>query len=629
MSNTIDPNGSAARAHRLLRLRRLYGKICLALLVVVVAIAVVLRTEEVVQPAPVKAQTIPSNASTAAGCPVPATTFSSWFQSGTPAVNGIVNPADSLAFSPTSLCTFYQWSEQMFLWLLSPAPSTYGGGAHIFDSPTFYDVSPLNASNQRTLTKHVSGIFPIVGVRVPIPGPHGLPVILTTSHQLVEVAPAKLSPSGKPLILNSAGKEVEIESATITAGRVVFKGAAGKIIVSPKPILSPELLKPVPAPKAVSTMAPNAREKFIAKPAAPQVKTIQVAQRFVINGRLIFINPLGFLVTPVDPEEGQATGDALLSQANSLVYYTVVVNDVYAYFLTGNKTGGILPAASDFPNTSAGLTAVTNYASTKGVTFPDPNALTVEVKMSWVDASTLPSSANYITVAATVPNYDTSNPSQWVPSGTKNITLALVGVHFVATVLGHPEMIWATFEHFGNTPSAAYTYTATSGNQTIAQNSTGTWLFCTTNCPVTSTFNSSHAQLSGNDIVGVPASAPITASNTLRSNPWGLPGTAAGSVGSNTQIVSINSSVLSQLLSGDMRKNYFFLGATWTAGGAPPSTGLQVGTNVLANSTMETYVQGVTNCFSCHNDLGQANGMLGISAGSGLSHIYEPIQPLP
>ena len=35
-----------------------------------------------------------------------------------------------------------------------------------------------------------------------------------------------------------------------------------------------------------------------------------------------------------------------------LVYYTIVVNDVYAYFLTGNKTGGITPAASDFPTTA-------------------------------------------------------------------------------------------------------------------------------------------------------------------------------------------------------------------------------------------------------------------------------------
>jgi hypothetical protein len=610
-------------SHKYRSSRRIY-LVGLVLLIVGAALGM---TVLLVQPLPVSAQTIPTNAS--GGCPVSASTFNGWFQSGTPSVNGIVNPANSLTFTGSSLCAFYQWSEQMFLWLLSPAPSSYGGGAHIFDSPTFFDVSPLNASDQRTMTKHVSGVFPIIGVRVPIPGPHGLPIIMDKSHRLFEVEPAKVAPNGKQLIRNSLGKEVEVGSAAITQGKVVFKDPAGKLIATPKPIIRPELLKPVaplkPAPKA----APQAVTKVMQKSAAPQVLKPQIAQRFTINGRKIFINPLGGLVTPVDPEEGQATFDALLSQGPSLVYYTIVVNDVYAYFLTGNKTGGITPAASQFPTTAADLAKVTTFASSKGVTFPDPNALAVEVKMSWVDASTLSNPGNYITVKGTVPTYNTSNPSQWVPNGTKNITLALVGVHFVATTAGHPEMIWATFEHFGNTPNAAYTYASTTGNKTIPQDSAGNWLFCVPNCPTGSTFNQSHAKLSGNNIVGNPSGSPITPSNTLRTNPWGLPGTAAASVSSNTQIVSINNSVISQLVSGDMRKNYFMLGATWTAGGQPPSSGTQVGTNVLANSTMETYVQGTSNCFSCHDDLGATNGMLGISADSGLSHIYFPIQPLP
>jgi len=606
--------------------RRVYQAV-LVLLIVGATLSMMLL---VVQPPTVRAQSIPTNAS--GGCPVPAATFNGWFTSGTPSVNGQVNPANSLTFVASSLCAFYQWSEQMFLWLLSPAPATYGGGAHIFDSPTFYDVSPPNASDQRTLSKHVSGRFPFFGVRVPTPGPHGLPVILDKNNHLFEVQPAKLAPNGKQLIMNSAGKEVEVESAAITQGKVAFKDTAGKVIASPKPILRPELLKPVEAPKA----APQAAQKAMEKPAGAQAVAAQVAQRFVFNGKAILINPLGGVVTPVNPEEGQATGDALLSKTggpDSLVYYTIVVNDVYAYFLTGNKTGGITPAATQFPSSAADLAKITAFASSKGVTFPDPNALAVEVKMSWVDAATVSPSSNYITVSATVPKYDTSNPNKWVPSGTKPMTLALVGVHFVATVAGHPEMIWATFEHFGNTPSAAYTYTSTSGPKTIPQDSAGSWLFCVTGCPTGSTFNQSKAQLSGADIVGVPPPPgppppkPPTPSNTLRSNPWGLPGTAGGSVSSNTQIVSINHSVLSQLLSGDMRKNYFMLGATWTIGGAPPSTGTQVGTNFLANSTMETYVQGSSNCFTCHNNSG--GGMLGSAAGGGLSHIYGPIKPLP
>ena len=62
----------------------------------------------------------------------------------------------------------------------------------------------------------------------------------------------------------------------------------------------------------------------------PQAVKPQIVQRFIFNKHPIFINPFGTVITPVNPEEGQATGDALLSQANSLVYYTIVVNDVYA-----------------------------------------------------------------------------------------------------------------------------------------------------------------------------------------------------------------------------------------------------------------------------------------------------------
>jgi hypothetical protein len=589
---------------------------------VVLSVIVMLGSESTA-----RAQNIPADAS--GGCPVSASTFNSWFQGGSPATNGVVNPANSLTFSGSSLCAFYEWSEQMFLWLLSPAPSIYGGGQHIFDSPTFYDVSPMNSSNQRTLSKHVSGRFPFVGVRFPQTGPHGLPVILGANHQLLEVAPAKIAPNGKQLIRNSAGKEVEIESAAIENGRAVFKDAAGKVIAQPKPIIRPELLKPVVhvAPKAATKTAEKAlAPKAAIKPAAAQVATPKVVQRFVINGRPIFLGPLG---TPVIPEEGQATGDVLLSQGNSLVYYTIVVNDVYAYFLTGNKTGGI-PAQTQFPTTASVLSQVQTFASGKGVTFPDPNALAVEVKMSWVDASTVSNPSNYITISASVPTYNTSNPSQWVPNGTKNINLALVGVHFVASTAGHPEMIWATFEHFGNTPNAAYTYTSTSGSKPVPQDSTGNWLFCVTNCPTGSTFNQSHAEESGANIVGKPSGAHITPSNTLRSNPWGLPGSAAASVSSNTQIVSINHSVLTQLVGADMRKNYFMLGATWTIGGAPPSpSGVQVGTNQLANSTMETYVQGFSNCFTCHDNASMPNGMLGFSPTDGLSHIYFALQALP
>src|SRR5439155_10266744 len=95
--------------------------------------------------------------------------------------------------------------------------------------------------------------------------------------------------------------------------------------------------------------------------------------------------------------------------------------------------------------------------------------------------------------------------------------------------------------------------------------------------------------------------------------------------------------------SGDVRANYYFIGSTWTFGGyAPtgqynPSTnngnGAEIGTNRLANSTMETYHQASSsinpppgsgsNCFTCHDDTST-----GHKATTAVSHIFSDMLPL-
>ena len=103
-----------------------------------------------------RAQTFPTNPSQS--CTVPSTTFATWFQSGTPSLNGVVNPANSVGFFATSNCSFYQWAKQMFLWLTSPAPSIYGGGA--------FDGSAA-ASNAEIISIHnnIAGMMPSGDVR--------------------------------------------------------------------------------------------------------------------------------------------------------------------------------------------------------------------------------------------------------------------------------------------------------------------------------------------------------------------------------------------------------------------------------------------------------------------------------
>jgi hypothetical protein len=636
--------------------------------------------------ASLKAQVvIPSDAQASdptRACTVSAADFDGWFETGTRSLNGVVKPADSLNFPDKPNCTFYQWAEQMFLWLTSPAVCS--GNTHTFGSKEFFDVSPPDRDGNRILINHNCNLRAppnrILNLRSAQPGPHGLPVIFDKAGRMLEVETPLTGPTGKPLVFSSAGVSEEVQDITLEKERApIFLDKAGKPILGARPIMRHHR--------------------------APQKRTA-IVQRFTGSKRPIFIDPQGKMIE-VEQAQAQDSG-VLMAQNNSLVYYGISVNDVFAYFLTGLKTNLITPTNpttqqpfGQFPTTAADLAQITAFASEHAVTIPHPNALAVEIKTSWVEISPAPNHCNnkaspppldpskYVTMTATVPAYDTTDcTNQWTPKGTKTVQLALVGMHVVGStgslcdptkihggncalnraftgLNGHPEMIWATFEHIGNTPLADFTYNSTTGLKTVKQNTAGTWLFSTGDSP--GPFNCMHMWLenstgnivSANANTGSPCPAStfgtFTPSDTLRMKAWGAASDVApnpvdrSAADSNTEIISINQSVRGMMPSGDVRSNYYLVGATWTIGGGAPlefpatptSPGTQVGTSMLAGSTMETYQQGEdttagsfgTNCFNCHN-----TGRLGPSAGFGffgtpqlgtveVSHIFDFVGP--
>ncbi|HEY0760807.1 MAG TPA: hypothetical protein VGD61_00410 [Pyrinomonadaceae bacterium] len=513
----------------------------------------------------------------------------------------------------------------MFLWLTSPTPSSYGGGGRpIFDSPVFYDVSPPVAG-VRTFIPHTVGGNSALTLRTAQVGAHGLPVIMAKDGTMFEVEQPRIAPSGKQLIRDRSGRSIEIESATLENGKPILRDRAGRVIATPKAIIRSEL-----------------------SPA----RTVQM---IMIGTTSIFLTSSG---TVIDTEVGQSVlGGVLLAQNGSLIYYQTTVNDVYAYFLTGAKTlpvnGGINPTPTQFPTTQVELNKVIAFASAHGKTFPDPTALAIEVKTSWIETTGLANLSSYITKQATVPVY-TKTASQWVPTGqTQTVTVALLAMHVVGSTAGHPEMVWATFEHFGNTPNAAYQYNSTVGTnpKTVPQNTNGTWLFSTngSNGP----FNTMHMRtlpVGSSTIVACDATNPcgsvnnqtVSPSDTLRMKPFGGASNASPNpldttvAASNTEIISINNSVRGQLVSGDRRLEYYMTGSTWTIGGIGFTTnfgnpgnngatnGQGVGTSQLSNTTMETYQQGTAsfnafsnNCFNCH----KSNTTI-------VSHVYNSLKPL-
>lgn len=573
----------------------------------------------------------------------PLTNFNSWWASGSPSLNGVVNPANSTQFSGSTFCNFYQWGQQMFLWAASPAPPAYGSGGRIFDSPVFYDLTPPNSKNNNTrrLIRHVPGFMHSLALRATKAGPHGFPLVMSKQGRLLEVHPAAFGPNRKALVLDQSGAKVEAAKISVVNGKLVARDKAGKEIAN---------VKLLPMKQAGRALA---------------------VQKFIVNGKPVLVDQSGNII---DTEEGQATNDVLMAQSGSLIYYVTMVNDVWVYWhqmhpAVTPPNGKAPPPASNvsFPTTQADAQSVLQWTQSKHIPPPpDLDALAIELKTSWIDVTHLPNLANYMTMKATVPTYKkNSSNTQWVPTGRSvTKTLALIGVHVIGSTQGHPEMIWASFEAFGNAPNAEYQYNNASGSATsVPQTTAGTWLLTSSNS--SGPFNVSHMGTATAPCPpGICANSgfTISASDTLRTAPFGMPNgsftnnASSGStdistnnVVSNTQVISANNQVLTAMPAGDVRNNYYLLGAIWTIGGTPPtgndcvaayldpSSGStnQVGTCMLENSTMETYAQLSSNwqqptgfqssCFSCHTATATTGGL----TSTDVSHIYSGTWPLP
>ncbi|WP_448700854.1 hypothetical protein ACFGVR_02205 [Mucilaginibacter sp. AW1-3] len=546
-------------------------------------------------------------------CVVSKDTFNSWFKNDTAKAGGFVLPANSVTFTPNNNCDFYRWSEQMFLWITSPDNVPTAGGKIILEAPLFYNVSPPDpVTKKRTLTPHTpDSLFRMAG-HIRKLGPNRLPAFMDKTGKLFEIEEAK------PVVKDATGKQVEVAQIKANAnGPAQLLDKTGKAIVHPMGIIQHKI---------------NA--KFI-------------VQRVKIGKAFVFLDGTG---KQVQAEQAQATDDILMSQGKSLVYYLSLVNDVYAYYMTGVHNHNPTIDSNSFPTTAAARDAICALARKNHVVLPDSNALAIEIKSSWVEASTLPNPEDYVTVNAIIPTYDMSDSTNWKPNGEKKAKMALVGIHIVGSVAGHPEMVWATFEHESNTPNAKYQYidsTAAKTVKTVPQDSGTGWLFSNNKDTTISTYNNSHmtdttATGAATDNIIATTGNSVSPSNTLQTLPWG---SAWGqptnqedksSAASNSEIISINNTIRNLLPGNDVRKHYLFVGAIWTFKGSaptgagydqnpvnPPASGTTIGTSVLANTTMETYFQSTQfSCFTCHSDSPAS------FAPRAISHIFNHLEPL-
>jgi hypothetical protein len=339
-------------------------------------------------------------------------------------------------------------------------------------------------------------------------------------------------------------------------------------------------------------------------------------------------------------EPGEADGKVLVTRDCRLVYYLMQVNDVYAYFLTGVKNGIMqdteFPTGKTLVNGKTDLDMIVDLAREHDkVELEDGKALAVELKSAWVEVAES-EKMNFITMKRTIPTYDnpvpcssTSTSTSWYPNGSREALLGLVGMHVVFSAEGHPEMLWATFEHIDNTPNQDYRYFEPSGHpQTQKSDIADHWMFSDGNPGATFNEARMHFDKSGNIVAD--GNTPVGPSNIRRNAPWGALGVEADL---NTKIISINSQFIGRLADNDVRKNYIMIGTSWTCatgdcsgGGDPGDVHKRQGSEQLANTTMETfYNKGASTCFECHH----GPNMLGDHCKkAGLSHLFGALQPL-
>lgn len=141
-------------------------------------------------------------------------------------------------------------------------------------------------------------------------------------------------------------------------------------------------------------------------------------------------------------------GSILVDRNKNPIYYSIHINNEFASFVRDNRLDDIqrlfLDPSDNDPNKA-------RNAVPADLEFRPG---TIEMKASWMIVEG-PTSAysNYILTTAKVPYLkavkddkgdhivvDTSKPM-------RSVTVALLGLHVVAAIDGHPELIWASFEH--------------------------------------------------------------------------------------------------------------------------------------------------------------------------------------
>jgi hypothetical protein len=363
---------------------------------------------------------------------------------------------------------------------------------------------------------------------------------------------------------------------------------------------------------ATSLAAPKGAKLFTATDARSKTK-----KRHFFRQRVNKAGPqLAADGTPIGNEDTQAgSGGILVDQAGNITYYE--------QFLDPNAAVPFIKACT------LTVKACQTAAGAAALRFP---AASLELKISWrpLWKTTAGVRSYYLIPGSPVQN---AKGQMVTPD-----YFGLVGFHLVYVTPGQAEMVWATFEHVDNAPTAP----CVEGQSTCGQLPPGSPQWSYNNCKATT--------CGGVNTWPSPAPSPIPTTQAFLEYAYGTsaPLTDAAGVSGAANIAilqELNKSVAGILPAGSVWSNYSQSGAVWTLGGVLPAVPYynnsgqpngsfnEVGSTFLANSTMETFTQFPNpipnpfptppvrqNCFSCHNSNPPAHGSFLVSHAFSAAH---------
>jgi len=285
------------------------------------------------------------------------------------------------------------------------------------------------------------------------------------------------------------------------------------------------------------------------------------------------------------------------------VYYSQYLDETFVGFVESNNLTD--------PTTLRNL-----VKSDPSTSFPVVNTTgAMELKASWVIVEPGDNVSDMFTTQTQVAKLVNKNGTIAIDTTQiETVTVALVGFHIAGVVEGHPEMIWATFEHVRNAPNVP---TDLPLEEVVSQDD---FTFYTAN---TTLADCNVNYTSSNQLVLDEATQELSPiSQACRFYQYGN-ANGVNTINDNN-IADLNTSVDALFDDSDIWKNYQEVGAIWFKGENTLEPAMSIATDTLlsgslslSNSTIETFTQVAStenNCFRCHNTLQQLPSQPGLEA---------------